>query len=295
MGEIHLSQLSTVWAPLSMVEIPVLHHVDEMESVRIGPRAQYSVTPDQLSAYLESREKFNTRLPEGKGGGNWLLLSFDDGYRSVLTEALPLLERFKVQAIVFVTTGFVSGDVYPYELELAAVVQHHDSLQLEAISRPVEVAENSAKSTLYRRLRQPLKTKSCQEREARLKRLSKLNSYDRSHFQNAHFLSWEEITDLDRHPLITIGAHTHTHPVLTRRAPWTAYREMKESKRKIEKVLGHDVLHFSYPYGRNNPLVRFLARRVGFQWAFTTETRCPESIDECDSMVLPRPEIHDLL
>ena len=278
-----------------MVEIPVLHHVAEIGSARIGPRAQHSITPDRLLAYLESRRKFHTRLPEGEGGGNWLLLTFDDGYRNVLTEAVPLLERFGVQAIVFITTGFISGDAYPYELELAAVVEHHEVLHVESTSRPVESEKRSAKAELYRRLRQPLKAKSHQAREVRLNQLSELNSYDRSRFQNEPFLSWEEIADLDRHPLVTIGAHTHSHPVLTRRAPWTVYREMVNSKQKLERILGHGVRHFSYPYGRNNLLVRLLARLAGFEWAFTTEARCPENIDECDSMALPRPEIHDLL
>jgi len=278
-----------------MVEIPVLHHVAESGSARIGPRAQHSIAPDRLSAYLESRREFHTRLPGGEGGGNWLLLTFDDGYRNVLTEAVPLLERFGVQAIVFITTGFISGDAYPYELELAAVVEHHDVLHVESTSRTFESEKRSAKAELYRRLRQPLKAESHQTREACLNQLSELNSYDRSRFQNEPFLSWEEIVDLDRHPLVTIGAHTHSHPVLTRRAPWTAYHEMRRSKRKIEEVLGHQVYHFSYPYGRNNFVVRLLARMVGFRWAFTTEAKCPESIDEYDPMALPRPEIDDLL
>ena len=37
------------------------------------------------------------------------LLTFDDGYRSTLTEALPVLKRFGFPAIVFVPTAFVAG------------------------------------------------------------------------------------------------------------------------------------------------------------------------------------------
>lgn len=278
-----------------MVEIPVLHHVSKDNSARIGPRAQHSVAPGQLKAYLEYRRELRTKLPGEEGEAPWILLTFDDGYRNVLTEAVPLLERFGVQAIVFITTGFITGDAYPYELELAAVIDHHGALCVESGSRPVDSQKKSAKAELYRRLRQPLKAKSHQTREARLNQLSELNGYDRSYFQDEPFLSWEEIADLDRHPLVTIGAHTQTHPVLTRRAPWTVYREMVNSKQKLERILRHDIRHFSYPYGRNNFLVRLLAHLAGFQWAFTTETRCPESIDECGTMALPRPDIHDLL
>lgn len=278
-----------------MVEIPVLHHVVEAGAARIGPKSQYAITPDRLAAYLESREGWSSTLPGEMGGGRSVLLTFDDGYRTVLTNAVPLVEQFGVQAIVFVTTGFVSGDVYPSELELAAVFEHHDRLRIEPGASPVEAETKEAKRALYRELRHPLKPQSHRKREVRLDQLSKLNGYHRSRFQDEPFLSWEEIAELDCHPLVTIGVHTHTHPVLTRRAPWTAYREMKKSKRKIEELLGHKVHHFSYPYGRNNVLVRLLARLAGFRWAFTTEARCPEDIDDFDPMALPRPEIQDLL
>lgn len=278
-----------------MVEIPVLHHVAEADPARIGPRAQYSVSPNRLEAYLESREESPSLLLGEEGREEGILLTFDDGYRSVVTEAVPLLERFGVRAIVFVATGFVEGDVYPYELELAATVEAHDRLQIEPTAPPTEASETSVKADLYQELRRPLKPQSHRDRERRLDQLSELNRYDRSRFQDDLFLSWEEVAELDRHPLVTIGAHTHTHPVLTRRAPWTAYREMKTSKRRIEEVIGREVRHFSYPYGRNNFLVRFLARLAGFQWAFTTEAKCPDSIDECDPTALPRPEIQDLL
>jgi peptidoglycan/xylan/chitin deacetylase (PgdA/CDA1 family) len=40
-------------------------------------------------------------------------VTFDDGYESVFTEALPILERLSVPAAVFLTTGFLDGSVSP--------------------------------------------------------------------------------------------------------------------------------------------------------------------------------------
>jgi peptidoglycan/xylan/chitin deacetylase (PgdA/CDA1 family) len=37
------------------------------------------------------------------------LLTFDDGYRSILTIALPLLRRFRYPAVLFVPTDFIGG------------------------------------------------------------------------------------------------------------------------------------------------------------------------------------------
>src|SRR5215469_15979067 len=40
-------------------------------------------------------------------------VTFDDGYESVYTEALPILETVSVPATVFLTTGFLDGKVAP--------------------------------------------------------------------------------------------------------------------------------------------------------------------------------------
>jgi peptidoglycan/xylan/chitin deacetylase (PgdA/CDA1 family) len=46
-----------------------------------------------------------------------------------------------------------------------------------------------------------------------------------------------------------IGAHTHTHPVLSRIAPARARAEILRSKVELETILGEPVQHFAYPYG----------------------------------------------
>jgi peptidoglycan/xylan/chitin deacetylase (PgdA/CDA1 family) len=48
---------------------------------------------------------------------------------------------------------------------------------------------------------------------------------------------------------IEIGAHTVTHPYLTRLPAAEAKAELLESKRILEQVLGHHVTSFAYPYG----------------------------------------------
>jgi len=282
-----------------MLEIIMLHHVASNASSHVGPRAQYVVTPNQLAECIRHRRTWQSLAGENiqqyNGSERSFLLTFDDGYRNNLTEAVPVLERFNVHAIIFITTGFIDREVYPYELELASAIRYHDTLHVSSDVPPIEVHTRGAEESLYQRLRQPLKTKSHAERETFMEELAELNRYDRHFFQDEQLLSWEDIVELDRHPLITIGAHTETHPVLTRQFPWVAYREMKASKRKLEKVLRHDVFHFSYPYGRNNAAVRMLARWSGFRWAFTTEGRRINDFGACNPMALPRIDIRHLV
>lgn len=61
-------------------------------------------------------------------------------------------------------------------------------------------------------------------------------------------LTTDELRDLhaDGH---VIGAHTHTHPVLSAVTPARARDEIRRSKHELESLLGERVEHFAYPFG----------------------------------------------
>ena len=85
------------------------------------------------------------------------------------------------------------------------------------------------------------------------------------------YLTWDQIRELDREPLVEFGAHTVTHPVLSRAWPHGAWREIYDSKREIENQLGHRISSFAYPYGHTSPLVTSMVRFAGFDRAFVTD------------------------
>lgn len=68
-----------------------------------------------------------------------------------------------------------------------------------------------------------------------------------------------------------IGAHTLTHPRLTRISVSEARREIFESKSRLEDRLQHPVRHFCYPYGDFDPAIQELVIEAGFETACSTE------------------------
>jgi peptidoglycan/xylan/chitin deacetylase (PgdA/CDA1 family) len=67
-----------------------------------------------------------------------------------------------------------------------------------------------------------------------------------------------------------IGAHSLTHPYLTRVSFREAREEVTSSKKKLEDLFGVPVKHFSYPYGDWNEAIGDLVRDAGFATACTT-------------------------
>ena len=70
----------------------------------------------------------------------------------------------------------------------------------------------------------------------------------------------------------SIGAHTCTHPHLTRISLAEAREEIRASRLRLEDQFGVPIRDFCYPYGDWNPDVRSLVEEAGFTTACTTES-----------------------
>jgi peptidoglycan/xylan/chitin deacetylase (PgdA/CDA1 family) len=68
---------------------------------------------------------------------------------------------------------------------------------------------------------------------------------------------------------VAIGAHSVTHPRLSRLAPAAAAAEVGGSKAALEDLLGMPVETFAYPYGDYNEMVRDCVAAASFRAAFT--------------------------
>lgn len=77
-------------------------------------------------------------------------------------------------------------------------------------------------------------------------------------------LSMDELIQLDKETLCTIGAHTLSHPKLDTLPLEEQRREIVESKVQLEQWLGHPIVHFSYPHGAHTEETKQLAVQARF-------------------------------
>lgn len=281
-----------------MIEIAMLHHVKRTRRTDIGPLSDYAVTPSELESYLLDRQEWtpvSTLTEVGQNDGTCLLPTFDDGYRNNVTEALPVLEKHEIPCLLFITTGFIDGTAYPYELELAEILEQADTLSLPDRSEPVELHDMSERRALYRELRLPLKPVPPSERDVFMDQVARLNDYDRAEMQKEPMLDWDDVRTLSEHPLVTIGAHTKSHVLLSHQSWRTAWEEIRSSKEQLEQQIRQPVRHFSYPYGGNDVVVRQMVRWAGFRYGFTTQANRAEHVTMWNRFSLPRIDIGELL
>jgi len=143
----------------------------------------------------------------GKPDGSQVALTIDDGFRSVFEQAMPLLERTRFRATLYLVSGRLGG------------------------WNDWEVQQGEARAPLM----------SVEEVRAWL--------------AAGH----------------RIGAHSMTHPWLTRIPLARAREEIRGCRTMLEDTFGVPVKDFCYPYGDWNDAVRREVVEAGFETATTTD------------------------
>ncbi len=88
-------------------------------------------------------------------------------------------------------------------------------------------------------------------------------------FSKANLLSKHDINEIGK--FFEIGAHTMTHPHLTKIPNVMAAREINQSKHFLEQTVGNHIDSFCYPYGAYNDKIASLVATSGFRIARTTK------------------------
>jgi peptidoglycan/xylan/chitin deacetylase (PgdA/CDA1 family) len=113
---------------------------------------------------------------------------------------------------------------------------------------------------------------------------------DRISSGDPSFLTWAELRALERDG-VAIGSHTVTHVDLPSLTDREARAELVNSRRLLERRLGHPVQWFAYPAGREDPRIVSLTRGAGYVLAVTTQPGSDQHAD--DPLRLQRYEILD--
>ena len=101
-------------------------------------------------------------------------------------------------------------------------------------------------------------------------------------------LDWKEILEMASNG-IEFGAHTMSHPHLSRVSPERAIKEISDSKATVQRNLGKEVGFFAYPYGQQIQAIQDFVRGQ-FNGACSTQLDCVNLQSEVHS--LPRIEMY---
>jgi peptidoglycan/xylan/chitin deacetylase (PgdA/CDA1 family) len=216
------------------------------------------VRPDNFAAHLEemsrSREPSTLADVSVPSRRPRVVVTFDDGYRDNLTNALPIAESKGVPITFFVTSGIL-GDHSGFWWDrlgtlLRARPPHVRELDLPVSGRNVRLPLGSAgiraDLDLVRRHLLPLRVTDI---ERALGAISNQWQVSSAPPLDAGTLTPEDLVQLAASDTATIGAHTVDHVRLQDRPAPEQRDTISGSKGELEQSIGRVVSHFAYPFG----------------------------------------------
>lgn len=285
--------------------ILMFHRVQPADDTRprLFANAYLEVTPEFLQATIDyfrrhryafiRIEEVTDFLRNDRSGRPFVVYTFDDGYRDNFELGLPVFRRNRVPFCVNVTTGFPDHTVRLWWNELERLVLSGDALtlRLHDEQRTFPTANDAERTAAFKAVSRWLKyTKgsSLDERIAQMLAPFGIDPLDQVRQLAA---SWDEIREAIGEPLLTLGGHTISHPVLAELPDVAAFDEIARGKQRLETELGRAVTHFAYPYGGRGEISDrdlALAARAGFASAATTYSANVHTAHADHPLSLPR-------
>ncbi|QWR78422.1 polysaccharide deacetylase family protein [Candidatus Magnetomonas plexicatena] len=189
-----------IGSPKKTVRLPGLYVTPKMFSFQMYYLKTFGYNVVRLNDILDfSLEKsLNSQM---------VAITFDDGFKSFLEFAYPVLQKYKFPATVFLVSSLIG----------------------------------------------------------------KHNEWDSGYVnEKRQLMNWDDINFLKENA-IDFGAHSRTHPSLTKLTDSELEAEIRGSKDDLESKLAMPIEFFCYPYGDSDNRVIESVKQAGFKGAFTTK------------------------
>jgi peptidoglycan/xylan/chitin deacetylase (PgdA/CDA1 family) len=202
--------------------------------------------------------------------GNSALITFDDGFKSVLTNAFPVLNLYKIPATLFLTGGHIQENRIPWTTQLHYLLNNY-LLELSLCKY-----KSYCKHKKLLRLFNKIKLRFRQLRPSEI--FSSLSFLEKSigisvpsNVISEQFLSSNDIKKLESFGW-TIGNHTYNHPNLVHLTSNEIREEITTTQEALSRFKSYRKV-LALPFGDQSSYssrIVDIARQVGISHVFTT-------------------------
>lgn len=218
-----------------------------------------------------------TLLNKIKSDKKFVVFTFDDGYIDNYTLAYPIFKKYNIPFTIYVTTSFPDKTAVLWWYSLKDLVKNNRIVNFIYNGKEylftTETLEE--KKEVYLEIRKLILSEENLDLTKLTDHIFKKNGIDIKKYSQKLTMDWTHIKELSTDDIVTIGAHTTNHYNLKKLDAERVVKEIKDSKDKLEMVIGKKVQHFAFPFGSRNEAGSReveLVEDLGFKTV--TTTRC---------------------
>ncbi len=283
---LYYSGLHKILAPITRGNgiIFTLHQIEEQTSDPFSPNSILKITPQFLEETINivrtkgfdiiSLDEMHNRLKRPDTQAPYAVFTFDDGYKDNRDLALKVFEKYNIPLALYIVSDYSSGEGELWWLALEKIIQQNTTLKDPfSQSRTYSAKTTKEKEQVYDKLYWQLRSMDQTKQRESICRFANDHNFDILSLTKDLIMDWQELRELNKHPLVTLGAHTKSHFALSLLSEQEAIEQIVKGVEVMKTELGQDPQHFSYPYGDANcagPREFAIAKELGFKTAVTT-------------------------
>ena len=291
----------------------MLHHVRPGGGQQHGfaPNRSLEISPEFLNRVIEhvrslgyeiigiaeAMERIGAARPQRTRP--FVAFAIDDGNRDILVHAWPIFRKHSCPFTIFVAPAITEGTCELWWRGLEAVIagESHLSITVGEHRFDLPTVTDAQKTAAWHRLYWAVRTMGEYEQRKFIRMLCAEHGIDLNAICRAEAMTWDELKAIASDPLCSIGAHTINHFSLGGLPAADAEAEIRGSAERIADRLGKRPRWLAYPYGDRMAASQRefdLARKAGFEAAFTTRRGLIHSAHSKSMMALPRVSLNGL-
>ncbi len=206
-----------------------------------------------------------------RSGKRRVIITFDDGFKNNFTVAAPILKKYNAPAVFFISTRHLEPGKYLWFHHWRGLEPTIPETTLNIGRKDWNFAQPNRAATLrefwnYLTNLQPHPAALYDTLEKHFPPLEKSIPKDRLEDFFAGMIR-DELRELSKDPLFTIGNHTHDHPYLTKCAPHEAKRQLALNNSILEEITGQRIQIAAYPIGDYNAATLAAIKQLGIKTA----------------------------
>ena len=267
------------------------------QHMRLLKRRFVPLTADEFVERMEQNRPF----PDSA-----CLITFDDGWHDNLTNALPVLERHGLPALVFLPVNYIGRERLFWQEALVHLLtrmlavlrtqperkaRFAELLAPHGLASALEIADTNPRGALIQAIGAQKRLDRRVIESLRVSLAAELQVHEEELTSVDGFIDWDEARAMQTRG-ITFGGHGAEHLLLTQVSAGEAEAEIRTSRAVLAERLGDsDRITFSYPNGYWTPEVAARVQAEGYRVGFVTRRGFVDCSD--DKFTVCRLNIHE--